>query len=74
MKKTVLALLTLLLTLSGHATDTSTDNSEGWTLSTRSRNNYTGISLANGTIGIVTSQKLFGVSNFLLNGVYDRVN
>lgn len=74
MKKTVLALMTLLLTLSGHAADTSTDNSEGWTLSTQSRNNYTGISLANGTIGIVTSQKLFGVSNILLNGVYDRVN
>lgn len=47
---------------------------EGWTLSTKSRDNYNGISLANGQIGVVTSQQLFGVSSILLNGVYDRAD
>ena len=47
---------------------------DGWTLSTRSRDNYAGISLANGRIGIVTSNHLFGVKHILLNGVYDRQN
>lgn len=47
---------------------------DGWTLSTQSRSNYTGISLANGQVGIVTSQQLFGVSSILLNGVYERAD
>lgn len=68
MKQALLSLLMLLwagLAMAG---------SDGWTLSTQSRDNYTGISLANGTVGIVTSQHLFGVSHILLNGVYDRGN
>lgn len=50
------------------------EQTDGWTLSTDSRDNYTGISLANGQIGVVTSPRLFGVSHILLNGVYDRAN
>lgn len=46
--------------------------SEGWTLSTTQRENYAGISLANGYIGLVTSEHLFGTQHIILNGVYDR--
>ncbi|MBQ0115222.1 MAG: glycoside hydrolase family 65 protein [Bacteroidales bacterium] len=45
---------------------------DGWTLSTIQRDNYAGISLANGTIGIVTSEQLFGTEAILLNGVYEH--
>lgn len=45
---------------------------DGWTLSTTERQNYAGISLANGTIGIVTNEHLFGTKHIILNGVYDR--
>lgn len=68
MKKTILYLMLWVCTMS-HAMA-----NDGWTLSTQSRENYTGISLANGQIGIVTSQHLFGVSNILLNGIYDRAD
>lgn len=44
---------------------------DGWTLSTTQRDNYAGISLANGYIGLVTSEHLFGTQHVLLNGVYD---
>ena len=67
MKKASLTIAALLLAAGIRAAA-----GDGWTLSTQSRDNYTGISLANGTVGIVTSQKLFGVSHILLNGVYDR--
>jgi len=69
MKKTLILLLFVTASLTAGAA-----GNDGWTLSTQSRDNYTGISLANGTIGIVTSQQLFGVSHILLNGVYDRAN
>lgn len=45
---------------------------DGWTISTTSRENYSGISLANGYIGLVTSVHMFGVQHIVLNGVYDR--
>lgn len=63
-KKTFFTLLSCL-SLTAYAGD-------GWTLSTQQRDNYTGIALANGRVGVVTSQRLFGVSHILLNGVYDR--
>lgn len=59
--------LAFLIALSASAND-------GWTLSTQSRDNYNGISLANGQVGIVTSPNIFRVSHILLNGVYDRAN
>lgn len=47
---------------------------EGWTLSTTQRENYAGICLANGYIGLVTSPHIFGTQYILLNGIYDRGN
>ena len=48
----------------------STD--EGWSISTTSSENYTGIVVANGRIGILPSFKPFQVESIILNNVYDK--
>lgn len=65
MKRLHFLLVLLLSALYANAQD-------GWTLSTESRDHYNGIALANGQIGILTSEELFGTKHILLNGVYDR--
>lgn len=71
--KRILIILALFLSLSAHAGEkTVPTTQDGWTLSTQSRDHYTGISLANGQVGMVTSPRLFSVQDILLNGVYDR--
>ena len=47
-------------------------NDEGWVLTTNNRDNYNGITLANGRIGIVTNSSLMSVSEVVLNGVFDK--
>lgn len=49
----------------------SASNDEGWILSASSRENYNGVTLANGRIGLVSSP-LFDVADIVLNGVYDK--
>ena len=45
---------------------------DGWCIETQSRENYNGVTLANGRIGLVSGAGLFAVSEIVLNGVYDR--
>lgn len=45
---------------------------DGWCIETQSRENYNGVTLANGRIGLVSGADLFVVSEIVLNGVYDR--
>lgn len=45
---------------------------DGWCIETQSRENYNGVTLANGRIGLVSGADLFAVSEIVLNGVYDR--
>jgi trehalose/maltose hydrolase-like predicted phosphorylase len=47
---------------------------DGWNISTTNTNieNYTGIVVANGRIGILPSEKLFEVEQIILNNVYDK--
>ena len=45
---------------------------DGWNISTTSSENYTGIVLANGRIGILPSQEPFEVKQIILNNVYDK--
>lgn len=59
-----LALLIATLTMQAQEKD-------GWTLSTTERSNYAGITLANGFIGMVTSEHLFTTNDIILNGVYE---
>lgn len=46
--------------------------SEGWTITTKSKQNYNGVTLANGRIGLVSGANLFEVNSIVLNGVYDK--
>ena len=43
-----------------------------WHISTNQTNNYTGVIVANGRIGILPSVKLFEVEHIILNNVYDQ--
>lgn len=42
-----------------------------WTVSATSRDNYKGVALANGQIGIVPDEHLFGIKHIIVGGVYD---
>ncbi len=43
-----------------------------WHISTSKTNNYTGVIVANGRIGILPSSKLFETEHIILNNVYDQ--
>ena len=45
---------------------------EGWNITSQSQEHYNGVTLANGTIGLVGGADLFDVSEIVLNGVYDK--
>ena len=45
---------------------------DGWCIETQSRENYNGVTLAKGRIGLVSGADLFAVSEIVLNGLYDR--
>ena len=59
--------LSLFLLL--HAETNKTDN---WCIQTNSQENYNGVTLANGRIGLVSGTDLFTVKEIVLNGVYDK--
>lgn len=45
---------------------------EGWIIKASSRENYNGVTLSNGRIGLVSGKELFSISDIVLNGVYDK--
>ena len=45
---------------------------DGWQMTVKNQENYTGIVLANGRIGILPTVKPFGVEHVILNHVFDR--
>ncbi len=45
---------------------------DGWNISTTNTENYTGIVVANGRLGILPSKKPFEVKHIILNNVYDK--
>ena len=47
-------------------------DNDGWTISTGVRDNYSGVTLGNGRIGIVANSSLMSVSEVVLNGVFDK--
>ncbi len=49
-----------------------TDDLSEWIINTKSKENYNGVTLANGRIGLVSGAELFSVSDIVLNGVYDK--
>ncbi|MFA9371470.1 MAG: hypothetical protein ACERIH_07135 [Labilibaculum antarcticum] len=44
----------------------------GWHITATSKENYNGVTLANGRIGVVTDDKIFNVKEVVINGVYDK--
>lgn len=61
------ACIALLSVTAVSASYTKTDE---WRIVADDFNNYNGVTLANGTIGIVTSDKILTVDNIVLNNVY----
>lgn len=45
---------------------------EGWVIHADAQDNYNGVTMANGRIGLVSGRRLFEVSDIILNGVYDK--
>jgi len=48
-----------------------TAQNNGWQISTKESSDYTGIAIANGRIGMLTSSKPFQIQHIVLNNVYD---
>lgn len=68
MNKQLFAFLVwILLMQQSFASDKS-----NWVITTRSTENYNGVTLANGRIGLVSGTNLFNVTDIVLNGVYDK--
>ncbi len=64
MKEIIFVILSLL-SLSAIA------KNDGWNISTTKPENYTGIVLSNGQIGILPSEHIFGIKHIILNNIYD---
>jgi protein-glucosylgalactosylhydroxylysine glucosidase len=47
-------------------------NADNWCIEVSSKENYNGVTLANGRIGLVSGADLFAVSEIVLNGVFDK--
>lgn len=47
---------------------------DGWNISTTNSENYTGVVVANGRVGILPSEKPFEIEQVILNNVYDKAS
>lgn len=63
---------TKLLLLLFYICHTMNAQNDGWNISTTSNQDYTGIVVANGRIGILPSEAPFKVKQIILNNVYDK--
>lgn len=63
-----------LVTLYILSTLTTTAQQDGWKITTTNNENYTGIVVANGRIGMLPSEKLFQIEQIILNNVYDKAS
>jgi len=66
--KNIVIIILALLSISAIA------QQDGWSISTTSSENYTGIVVANGRIGILPSENPFEVEHIILNNVYDKAD
>lgn len=67
--KHLYSLISFLLCFVSLYAETSEKN---WTIHADSRENYNGVTLANGRIGLVSGADLFSVSEIVLNNVFDK--
>ena len=61
-------ILSLLISLPSFALKAEDE----WNITAHSQENYNGVTLANGRIGLVGGAELFSISEIVLNGVYDK--
>lgn len=54
--------------------ETLFSQNEGWHIKTNNTNNYTGIVLSSGCIGILPTAEPFGIKHTILNNVYERAS
>ncbi|UII80230.1 glycoside hydrolase family 65 protein [Flagellimonas sp. CMM7] len=66
MKNTACTLLIFLVSISLHAQE------DGWSISSKKVEKYTGVVAANGRIGILPEDKPFKTKSIILNNVYDK--
>ena len=71
MKNTLLLVISFLLTLGANAQQVDLKKSP-WHIVTAYSADYSGIALANGKIGLLSSDKPFKVESIILNNVYDE--
>ena len=64
MKKTFLLILVI-------SSLSLTAQNDGWHISTNDKSDYTGIAIANGRIGMLSSSKPLQIQHIVLNNVYD---
>ena len=50
----------------------ASNQEEGWIIDAKSKDNYNGVTVSNGRIGMVSGADLFSVSDIVLNGVFDK--
>lgn len=67
-----ISLLFFLLTFFFSLNIVGADGKSGWCISTTSKENYNGVTLANGRIGLVSGTELFSLAEIVLGGVYDK--
>lgn len=48
------------------------ENDKNWSINVNSKENYNGVTLANGRIGLVSGADLFSISEIVLNNVFDK--
>lgn len=64
MKKIIFIILSLISVM-------AIGQNDNWNISTTKSENYTGIVLSNGQIGILPSEHVFGIKHIILNNIYD---
>ena len=64
--RNILILLVLVISINSFA------QGDEWNLTTESRENYTGIVVANGRIGLLPSEKPLEIEQIILNNVFDK--
>lgn len=75
MKRKITFLLTALLVqwvFSFSALPAFAKSESGWVIEAESKDNYNGVTLANGRIGLVSGMGLFQVNEIVMGGVYDK--
>ena len=65
-KKSLIILLFLIVQ------NSFSQNDKGWVISTKKTENYAGVTVANGRIGVLPSKEPFKINSIILNNVFEK--